>query len=1173
MIRSSLIATYEECLNFVYERFSDFSTSIHDFRIDSSRRLNEGRHRLTLMKTDMQMTTKTSFRNCGSLFRFWRKASFQKLAIIGLLIATSIYSFGQTPNNCGAYTSTGTQPSSGYSPGPNGTCTANVIGQAQGAGSWTGTSCSGQLITTVSGGAVNCLVVTYTAVNDDDFATININNGGGPFTITGTNVGVNGNVIGPYNCGGPFGDVSIVICSPNPFTTVTLTNTGCNTGWVSNCADQSACTFSNAGADSTVVVCSGVVDLNTMVTGTLGGTWTETTVPVSGQLNSASGIFNAGAAGIGTYTFDYEVMTGCTPDTAEMTVIVTNSISATWTAPVGLCSAAPPVDLSTLVTGTPGGVFTGTGITGNMFDPSVGSQTITYTVGTAPCDDVLALQINVGPPADATWSAPTGLCTGDAPVDLSALITGTTGGTFSGTGITGNMFDPSVGSQTITYTAGTAPCDDALALQINVGPSADATWTAPAGLCIFGTPFDLSTLITGTTGGTFSGTGITGNMFDPTVGTQTITYTVGTAPCDATLALQVNVGTATDATWTAPTGLCTGNAPVDLSALITGTPGGTFTGTGITGTMFDPSVGTQTITYSVGVAPCDATLALQINVGPTGDATWTAPVGLCTGDAPVDVSALITGTPGGTFSGTGVTGNMFDPSVGTQTITYSVGTAPCDDALALQITVGSAADATWSLPSGLCITDAPIDLSTLITGTPGGTFTGTGVAGTLFDPSVGTQTITYTVGTAPCDAILAQQITVDTPLSAGLDSTITICGSNPSTVDLNTLLNGADLGGTWMETSASGQFNAAMGELTLTGLAEGLYTFTYTQNANSNCIIDVATFTINYGVLGNAGLDGQVVICHDNGLIDLFSLISGNPDTGGTWTPQTTAGNGIFDPAVDNSGTYNYTVYSSPFCPQDTSKATLDVINIANIQIVGPSELCIGNGSQVYTANVPNGTWSGQGISNQGTLNPSGLNSGSTTITYTVDSLGCQSTSDFTIALNDIPTIAIFYNGEICEDGEQFIAPIVTNATNYFWSDGHTDLNRIIEGDYSLIDQSILLTLTAENECGNASENVVINVNQCNETVFVPNAFTPDGDEFNQTFKPVLTGIDVHNYQMIIFNRWGELIFETNNPEVGWDGTYGGEIVQDGIYTWSLQYKLPNEDGNTRLVGHVNLIK
>lgn len=91
---------------------------------------------------------------------------------------------------------------------------------------------------------------------------------------------------------------------------------------------------------------------------------------------------------------------------------------------------------------------------------------------------------------------------------------------------------------------------------------------------------------------------------------------------------------------------------------------------------------------------------------------------------------------------------------------------------------------------------------------------------------------------------------------------------------------------------------------------------------------------------------------------------------------------------------------------------------------------------------------------------------------------------------------------------------------------------------------------------------------------YVPNTFTPDGDEFNQTFQPVFeSGFDPHDWKMTIFNRYGEIIFESNNDQVGWDGTYGGEVVQQGTYTWKIEFGLDYTDERSIITGHVNLIK
>jgi gliding motility-associated-like protein len=91
---------------------------------------------------------------------------------------------------------------------------------------------------------------------------------------------------------------------------------------------------------------------------------------------------------------------------------------------------------------------------------------------------------------------------------------------------------------------------------------------------------------------------------------------------------------------------------------------------------------------------------------------------------------------------------------------------------------------------------------------------------------------------------------------------------------------------------------------------------------------------------------------------------------------------------------------------------------------------------------------------------------------------------------------------------------------------------------------------------------------------YVPNTFTPDGNQYNPEFKPIMTqGIDIFGYQLLIFNRWGEVLFESNDAEFGWDGTYGGNICQDGTYVWKIKYQVLGVDKPQEMMGHVNLIR
>ena len=90
---------------------------------------------------------------------------------------------------------------------------------------------------------------------------------------------------------------------------------------------------------------------------------------------------------------------------------------------------------------------------------------------------------------------------------------------------------------------------------------------------------------------------------------------------------------------------------------------------------------------------------------------------------------------------------------------------------------------------------------------------------------------------------------------------------------------------------------------------------------------------------------------------------------------------------------------------------------------------------------------------------------------------------------------------------------------------------------------------------------------------FAPNSFTPDGDEYNQVWQPVIRGIDIYDFDLLIYNRWGELIWESHDPSAGWDGTYKGKIVPTGTYTWVARVKRPQNDGKETFSGSINLLR
>jgi gliding motility-associated-like protein len=128
-------------------------------------------------------------------------------------------------------------------------------------------------------------------------------------------------------------------------------------------------------------------------------------------------------------------------------------------------------------------------------------------------------------------------------------------------------------------------------------------------------------------------------------------------------------------------------------------------------------------------------------------------------------------------------------------------------------------------------------------------------------------------------------------------------------------------------------------------------------------------------------------------------------------------------------------------------------------------------------------------------------------------------------------------------------------ATNYVWDFG--------DGQFA-----------SDLQCSDATS-VSIGY-QYNELLYIPNSFTPDGDQNNQVFCPVFfSGYDPQNYEFTIYNRWGEVIIESHNALIGWDGTYGQDALDapTGMYTYRILSKNPDLDERKVLTGHVNLLR
>jgi gliding motility-associated-like protein len=119
-------------------------------------------------------------------------------------------------------------------------------------------------------------------------------------------------------------------------------------------------------------------------------------------------------------------------------------------------------------------------------------------------------------------------------------------------------------------------------------------------------------------------------------------------------------------------------------------------------------------------------------------------------------------------------------------------------------------------------------------------------------------------------------------------------------------------------------------------------------------------------------------------------------------------------------------------------------------------------------------------------------------------------------------------------------------GATYLWQDGSADstFSPAITGQYYV---------TAVNQCGIAADSINLTFNICNCLVYIPNAFTPNRDTKNEIFNYEVNCTDFIA-DLEIYNRFGQLVFKSQNPDNGWDGTYEETDAPEGVYIYVLKY-------------------
>lgn len=179
------------------------------------------------------------------------------------------------------------------------------------------------------------------------------------------------------------------------------------------------------------------------------------------------------------------------------------------------------------------------------------------------------------------------------------------------------------------------------------------------------------------------------------------------------------------------------------------------------------------------------------------------------------------------------------------------------------------------------------------------------------------------------------------------------------------------------------------------------------------------------------------------------------------------------------------------------------------------------------------------------------------------------------ITVYDIPNVTIVAPGQLASDTSirygQSIALTGTNAIRYSWSPNY-NISTLNGPNVTVSPHQTtqyILTGYNTNRCFSSDTINVIVIQDCGD-MFIPNAFSPNGDGVNDELK--VYGLCLKTLTFMVFNRWGEKVFETSNVNVGWDGTYNGDKLNTGVYVYRLEGKTLEGKGYSSK-GNITLVR
>ena len=527
---------------------------------------------------------------------------------------------------------------------------------------------------------------------------------------------------------------------------------------------------------------------------------------------------------------------------------------------------------------------------------------------------------------------------------------------------------------------------------------------------------------------------------------------------------------------------------------------------------------------------------VKVNYTSKANASFTlSDSNFCYNNVPININLNPT-VSGGVFTcSTGsFAANVFTfNAAGSFTLKYKIGTGSCSDSLTKPINASLHSNPNFTLSDTIVCKNAQVVVLTPTQA--GGIFSGTKVVANTFTPdTVGIFGLKYKITNGACIDSLIKNIEVKArPDPLFISSKNTFCLN-----DASAILTPNTSGGIFSGTNVSGSV--------FTPISVGVFPVKY-KVSNSFCVDSSSQIFTVFNKPNPDFTLSDTLVCIGSPTITLTptqvgGVFSGTNVSAQIFTPNTT---GVFpikylisNANCADSAFKNIEVKPKP----DATFTTTD------------SVFCLNDAKAIFTPTEAGGVFTGTNVLvNQ--YNP--ITVGSFKVKYLINSGTCADSSFKTMLVNPKPTADFtFIPTNPYANDTVYFTFTGANATNYFWQFGDlkNSSSNLKDPFFEFPDANVYKTWLKVSNNEGCIDSIYKDITVFKkETIFIPNVFTPqntDGLGLNDYF--TIRSYGMNNYHMQIYNRWGSLIYETNNINPGWDGTFNGDSCPDGVYFYII---------------------